>query len=251
MRLPRPARAPAARLRAARARPRRGGTALDRAAARGVAEPGHRRRLRPRRAVRCVAPLLRARLRPVADGDDLRGSAVGRPGTARLHGVPGDLVPHPAHPPPRPRPPGAARRAAHLGAGLRSFTALTSSASRTSRWQLLADRAWTWIRELVRPFCSAGGVPLYAVEVSGMLMDRAAPTGVGRPGGHDPRGGGAGLASRRDRRAHRRPSPGGAPAARGGGVLGRASARRSDAVVGGVRSARRRTCSMASSAGSC
>ena len=106
---------PAAGIRTDRAHPRRGGTTLDRAAPGGIADPGRGRRLRPRRAVRGLAALLRARLRADSGGDDLRGSAVGRPGTARLRGIPGDLVPHQADLPPRPLAPGAARRPADLG----------------------------------------------------------------------------------------------------------------------------------------
>ena len=64
------------------------------------------------------------------------------------------------------------------GAGVGSFTAITlERLPDVAMRELLADRAMDLDPRLVDPILhSAGGVPLYAVEVARMLMDRAAPS---------------------------------------------------------------------------
>ena len=81
-----------ARCRARRAGARRSRTAVDRAPRGIAAGPGRRPHLRARRALRRVAPFLRAGRRLDAGAAGLRGPAMGRFKPARLHRPSHDLV---------------------------------------------------------------------------------------------------------------------------------------------------------------
>ncbi len=89
--------------------------------------PSRGGRVRARRAVRRLAPLLRARLRANPGRPGLRGPPMGRSEPARLHRAHGDLVPDPPHLHRRPRPPRTARPPPTVGRRCRQLHGVSSS----------------------------------------------------------------------------------------------------------------------------
>ena len=163
------------RQRIERARRRRRGASLARAAARPSARPGRAARRRPRGPLRGLAALLRAPRRAGPGGAGLRGPAVGRRRAPRLRRVPARVVAQP----PDLRARAGAARAGRAPARLRGAAAATP---RRSSLEPLVRQA---MEELLDGFVPglpeelraqilgrAEGVPLYAVETVRMLLDR-------------------------------------------------------------------------------